>query len=109
MAAASSSTGPNSLSIASENQHAETAKLLLYKAAAMVDQGLPIIKESCMAKIVANEMSQKVSNMAMQLLGGYGYMKEFPVERNFRDCRGFAFGGGTPQVLRTVLAGQLVK
>ena len=87
----------------------ETAKLLLYKASAMVDQGLPIIKESCMAKIVANEMSQKVSNTAMQLLGGYGYMTEFPVERNFRDCRGFAFGGGTPQVLRTVLAAQLVK
>jgi len=87
----------------------EMAKLLLYKAAGMVDQGLPIIKESCMTKIVANEMSQKVSNMAMQLLGGYGYMRDFPVERNFRDCRGFAFGGGTPQVLRTVLAAQLIK
>jgi len=87
----------------------EAARLLLYKAAHLVDQGLPIIKESCMTKIVANEMSQKVTNMAMQLLGGYGYMKDYPVERYFRDCRGLGFGGGTPQVLRSVLGAQLLK
>jgi butyryl-CoA dehydrogenase len=87
----------------------ETARLLLYKAAHFVDQKRPIIKESCMTKIVANEMSQKVTNMAMQLLGGYGYMKDYPVERYFRDCRGLAFGGGTPQVLRSVLGAQLLK
>lgn len=49
-----------------------------------------------MTKIVANEMSQKVTNMAMQLLGGYGYVKDYPVERYYRDCRGLGFGGGTP-------------
>ncbi len=87
----------------------EIAKLLVYKAAHLVDQRLPIIKESCMAKIVSNEMSQKVTNMAIQLLGGYGYMKDYPVERYYRDCRGLAFGGGTPQVLRSVLAAQLLK
>lgn len=87
----------------------ETAKLLLYKAAHKMDQDLPIIKESCMSKIVANEISQKVTNMAMQLLGGYGYMKDYPVERYYRDCRGLGFGGGTPQVLRSVLGDQLLK
>jgi len=87
----------------------ETAKLLLYKTAHISDQDLPIIKESCMTKILANEISQKVTNMAMQLLGGYGYMKDYPVERYYRDCRGLGFGGGTPQVLRSVLGGQLLK
>lgn len=87
----------------------ETAKLLLYKAAHMMDQELPIIKESCMAKIVANEISQKVTNMAIQLLGGYGYMKDYPVERYYRDCRAQTLGGGTPQVLRSVLGSQLLK
>jgi len=89
--------------------HIETAKLLLYKTARMADDGIPIIKESCMTKIVANEMSQKVTNMAVQLLGGYGYMKDYPVERYFRDSRGLSFGGGTPQILRSVLASQLLK
>lgn len=87
----------------------EMATLLLYKAAHVADQGRPIIKESCMTKIWANEMSQKVTNTAVQLLGGYGYMKDYPVERFFRDCRGLGFGGGTPQVLRSVLAAQLLK
>jgi alkylation response protein AidB-like acyl-CoA dehydrogenase len=87
----------------------ETAKLLLYESAHMVDKGLPVIKESCMTKIVSNEISQKVCNMAMQLLGAYGYMKDYPVERHYRDCRGLGFGGGTPQVLRGVLANQLIK
>lgn len=87
----------------------ETAKLLLYKTAHMTDQELPIIKESCMTKIVANENSQKVTNMAIQLLGGYGYMRDYPVERYYRDCRAQALGGGTPQILRSVLGAQLLK
>lgn len=87
----------------------ETAKTQLYKTARMVDEGLPIVRESCITKIHANEMSDKVTNMAMQLLGGHGYMQDHPVERYFRDCRGLAFGGGTPQILRNVLAAQLLK
>jgi alkylation response protein AidB-like acyl-CoA dehydrogenase len=87
----------------------ESAKSLLYRTARMIDDGLTTIKESCMTKTLANEMSQKVTNMAIQLLGGYGYMKDYPVERYFRDCRGLGFGGGTPQILRTVLANQLLK
>jgi len=87
----------------------ESAKSLLYRTARMIDDGLTTIKESCMTKTLANEMSQKVTNMAIQLLGGYGYIKDYPVERYFRDCRGLGFGGGTPQILRTVLANQLLK
>jgi len=87
----------------------ETGKLLLYKSAHMADKALSIIKESCMTKIIANELSQKITNMAMQILGGYGYMKDYPIERHYRDCRGLGFGGGTPQILRSVLANQLFK
>jgi acyl-CoA dehydrogenase len=82
---------------------------MLYRTAGMIDEGIVTIKESCITKTYANEMSQRVTNMGIQILGGYGYMKDYPVERYFRDCRGFGFGGGTPQILRSVLADQLMR
>lgn len=87
----------------------ELAKAMLYRTAYMIEEGIVTIKESCITKIFANEMSQRVTNMAMQILGGYGYTKDYPVERCFRDCRGFGFGGGTPQIMRSMVAAQLLK
>ncbi len=62
-----------------------------------------------MAKLLANEISQKIINDAMQIHGGYGYMRDYEVERLYRDTRGVAFGGGTPQILRNRIAYEIFR
>jgi hypothetical protein len=64
----------------------EAAKLLVYRAACGAGQGLPSIYDASMGKCFANEMVIEVTNLAMQIFGGYGYSKEFPVERMLRDA-----------------------
>ena len=86
----------------------ESARLLIYRAADYIQKGLPFIKEASIAKLVANEMVVRVTNDAVQLLGGYGYTRDFPVERMMRDGKALSFGGGTPQIQRTTIAGQLL-
>ena len=87
----------------------EAMRLLIYNAAWKIDQNLPVAKEAAIAKCFANENSQRVINDAIQIHGGYGYMKEYEVERLWRDVRGLAFGGGTPQVLRNRIAAELQR
>ena len=87
----------------------EASKLLIYNAAWKVDQKQPSAKEAAIAKCYTNEMAQRVINDAIQIHGGYGYMKEYEVERLWRDVRGLAFGGGTPQVLRNRIAAELLR
>lgn len=82
----------------------EAARLLVYRAAAGAGQGLPSIYDASLAKCYANEMVIDVTNTAMQVLGGYGYSKEFPVERMLRDGRAWCVAGGTVQMLRITLA-----
>jgi alkylation response protein AidB-like acyl-CoA dehydrogenase len=82
----------------------DAARLLVYRAAAGAGQGLPSIYEASMAKCYANEMVIEVTNSAMQVFGGYGYSKEFPVERMLRDGRAWCVAGGTVQMLRITLA-----
>ena len=82
----------------------EAARLLVYRAACGAGQGLPSIYEASMAKCFANEMVIAVTNTAMQIFGGYGYSKEFPVERMLRDGRAWCVAGGTVQMLRITLA-----
>lgn len=82
----------------------EAAKLLVYRAAAGAGQGLPSIYEASLAKCYANEMVVEVTNAAMQVFGGYGYSREFPVERMLRDGRAWGVAGGTVQMLRITLA-----
>ena len=82
----------------------DAARLLVYRAAAGAGQGLPSIYEASMAKCYANEMVIDVTNAAMQVFGGYGYSKEFPVERMLRDSRAWCVAGGTVQMLRITLA-----
>ncbi|MBI5967005.1 MAG: acyl-CoA dehydrogenase family protein [Deltaproteobacteria bacterium] len=84
-------------------------RLLVYQAAYKMDRGLRAIKDVAMAKLFANEMSQKIINDAMQIHGGYGYMRDYQVERLYRDTRGLAFGGGTPQILRNRIAYEIFK
>jgi len=82
----------------------DAAKLLVYRAAIGAGQGLPSIYEASMGKCFANEMVREVTEKAMQIFGGYGYTKEYPVERMFRDARAYAVAGGTLQMLRLTLA-----
>ena len=87
----------------------EAARLLIYNAAWRLDQKLPAAKEAAIAKCYSNEMAQWVINDAIQIHGGYGYMKEYEVERLWRDARGLGFGGGTPQILRNRIAAELIR
>lgn len=80
------------------------ARLLVYQAAWMKDQGRPYSKEAATAKLYASEASEKVCRDAIQILGGYGYSQEFPVERMYRDTRLLTIGEGTSEILRGVIA-----
>ncbi len=82
----------------------EAARLLVYRAACGAGQGLPSVYEASLAKCFANEMVVEVTNAAMQVFGGYGYSKAFPVERMMRDAKAWGVAGGTVQMLRITLA-----
>lgn len=85
----------------------EAARLLVYRAAFLEDQEIKFTKEASMAKLFASEMAMKVTNKAIQIFGGYGYTREYPVERYFRDIKLCTIGEGTSEVQRMVIARQL--
>jgi len=87
----------------------EAARFLIYDAAYKADHGKIIAKEAAIAKTFTNEMVIRVTNMAMQLHGGYGYSKDYMIEKYMRDARGLSFGGGTPQILRDRIAVEILK
>lgn len=82
----------------------EAARLLVYKAAWLKGQGLPFSREASMAKLFATEMAERACRNAIQILGGYGYSREYPVERIYRDARLMTIGEGTSEVQRMVIA-----
>jgi 3-sulfinopropanoyl-CoA desulfinase len=84
------------------------AQALIYKAAAPAGQAFPDVCEAAQAKIFASEMAIKVTNDALQLFGAAGYSRNLPLERMVRDARMFTIGGGTAQILRTVVASRLL-
>ncbi len=86
----------------------EAARLMTYYAADLKDHGKPFTKEASMAKLFAAEASHKVVDTALQIHGGYGYMKEYPIERLYRDQRITELFEGTSQVQRMVIAGQIL-
>jgi alkylation response protein AidB-like acyl-CoA dehydrogenase len=86
----------------------EAARLLIYRAAVNAGIGLPSVFESSVAKCFANETAKEVTDMALQVFGGYGYSKEYPVERMLRDSRGWPVAGGTVQMQRINIAGALL-
>ena len=85
----------------------DAAKLLVYRAAQGAGRGFPSMYESAMAKNFANQMAPEVTSAAMEVLGGYGYSKEFPVERMHRDALAWRVAGGTAQMLRLAMASLL--
>jgi alkylation response protein AidB-like acyl-CoA dehydrogenase len=86
----------------------EAARLLIYRAVVNAGMGLPSIYESSIAKCFANEIGKEVTDMALQVFGGYGYSKEYPVERMLRDSRGWPVAGGTVQIQRVNIAGAML-
>jgi alkylation response protein AidB-like acyl-CoA dehydrogenase len=87
----------------------EAAKLLTFHVAWMKDQGMDITKEAAMAKLYASEAAMKITTEAIQVLGGYGYVKEYDVERFFRDAKVLEIGEGTSEIQRMIIARQLMK
>jgi alkylation response protein AidB-like acyl-CoA dehydrogenase len=82
----------------------DAARLMLYRAAWLKDQGRPFAKEAGMAKLFATEVSERVCRNAIQIHGGYGYSREFEVERMYRDTRLMSIGEGTSEINRLVIA-----
>ncbi|TAH23980.1 MAG: acyl-CoA dehydrogenase [Cytophagales bacterium] len=87
----------------------EAAKLLTYKAADMKNKGLPMTKEAAMAKLLASEIAVKVANEAVQIFGGYGYTKDYPVEKYYRDAKLCTIGEGTSEIQKIVIAKSILK
>ncbi len=86
----------------------EAARLLTLRAAARKDRGLPTTKESAMAKLFASEVGMRACTQAIQIHGGYGYLRDFPVERYFRDVKLTEIGEGTSEIQRLVIARELL-
>ncbi|KKM10105.1 acyl-CoA dehydrogenase [Clostridiales bacterium PH28_bin88] len=87
----------------------EAARWLTYRTAWAADQGDPVIKESSMVKLFASETLAKVADMAVQIHGGMGYMKEYPIERFYRDARISRIYEGTNEIQKLIISGQLLK
>jgi alkylation response protein AidB-like acyl-CoA dehydrogenase len=86
----------------------EAARLLTYRAAWLKDQGRRMTLESSMAKLYASEIAVRASEDAVQILGGYGFVKDYPAEKFFRDVKLTTIGEGTSEVQRLVIARQLL-
>lgn len=87
----------------------EASRLLVYRAAALRQQGLPCGKEASMAKLFASSTAMKVATEAVQVFGGYGYTKEYPVERFFRDAKICEIYEGTSEIQRIVISKHLLR
>jgi alkylation response protein AidB-like acyl-CoA dehydrogenase len=87
----------------------EAASLLTYRSAWMKDQGMNVTKESAMAKLFASEIGVEVADKALQVFGGYGFVKDFPVEKYYRDMKLCTIGEGTSEIQRLVIARELLK
>src|SRR6202158_1643822 len=87
----------------------DAARLLTYRAGWMKDQDQRVTKESSMAKLFASEVAVRVANEAVQIHGGYGFIKDYPVEKFYRDVKLCTIGEGTSEIQRMVIARQLLK
>ena len=82
---------------------------MTHRAGALKDQGNRVTKESAMAKLFASEIAVDVCNEAVQIHGGYGFIKDYPVEKFYRDVKLCTIGEGTSEIQRMVIARQLLK
>ena len=96
------------LSLAEMKMKVDAARLLLYRAVINAQNGLPSVGDSSVAKCFANEMAREVTGKTMQLMGGYGYSKAYPIEQKMRDAWGWGIAGGAIDVQKTNIASALV-
>jgi alkylation response protein AidB-like acyl-CoA dehydrogenase len=87
----------------------DASRLLTYRAAKMIDAGKRVTRESAMAKLFASESAVWIANEAVQIHGGYGFIKDYPVEKFYRDVKLCTIGEGTSEIQRLVIARQLLK
>ena len=87
----------------------DASRLLTYRAARMIDAGHRVTRESAMAKLFASESAVQICNEAVQIHGGYGFIKDYPVEKFYRDVKLCTIGEGTSEIQRLVIARQLLK
>ena len=85
----------------------DASRLLLYRAVVNAESGLPSVGESSIAKCFANEMTREVTGKAMQLMGGYGYSREYPIEQKMRDSWGWGIAGGAIDIQKTNITSAL--
>lgn len=96
------------LKIAEMAMRVEAARLLIHRAASNAQDGLPSIADSSIAKCFANEIAREVTGHAVQLMGAYGYSREFPMERRLRDAWGWGIAGGAVDIQKVNIASALV-
>ncbi len=87
----------------------EAARLLTYRAAFLEDQGKKIPKESAMAKLFSSELAVRAARNAVQIHGGYGFTKDYPVEKYYRDCMLATIGEGTSEIQRWIIAQKVIS
>ena len=87
----------------------QASKLLVYHAAWLKDQGKNIIKDAAMAKLFASETAMQVTRDAIQIHGGYGYVRDYDVERYFRDAKILEIGEGTSEIQRMIISREIIK
>jgi alkylation response protein AidB-like acyl-CoA dehydrogenase len=87
----------------------EAARLLTYRAGDLKNKGLDVNKESAMAKLYASEIAVEVANDCVQIFGGYGYTKDFPAEKYYRDAKLCTIGEGTSEIQKLVIARAILK
>ncbi len=95
--------------LAEMERRIQCSRLLIHRAAWLKDTGQPFARESSMAKVYASEAATWVTHQAIQIHGGYGYVKEYPVERYYRDARVMEIYEGTSEIQRLVIARSLLK
>ncbi|PYS20540.1 MAG: acyl-CoA dehydrogenase [Acidobacteria bacterium] len=87
----------------------DAARLLMHRAAWMKDQGMPTTLQSSMAKLYAGEVAVRVANECVQIHGGYGFIKEYPAEKFYRDVKLCTIGEGTSEIQRLVISREILK
>ena len=96
------------LQLAEIKMKLDASRLLLYRAVVNADKDLPSIAESSIAKCFANEIAREVTGKCVQLMGGYGYSKEYPIEQKMRDAWGWGIAGGSIDIQKTNIASALI-
>jgi hypothetical protein len=104
-----SSFGAIQWKLADNATRIEAARLMTYRAAYLKDQGVRTTRESAMAKLYASEIAVKAADDGVQIHGGYGFVKDYPAEKFFRDVKLTTIGEGTSEIQRLVIARQLLS